>query len=214
MSKKTTKQVSVNATDKLVTPSLPFTITYGAGEDAISIEVKPRLSLMESATFVNSIAAGIINEEKGTVTYGWKEFVIRINTLELYTNLRLPADFDKKYDLVFSTDIIDRIFLEPEFKMDDYKSLLFAAEDQISFEVEKMLSQFKSETQAMIDHINTEGEQIINTFAEFGKAFKDVTPEQIAAIIPKISEMGKLDERSLASAVLDIQSKKDSEGNA
>jgi hypothetical protein len=214
MPKKEIKKISVNQMDKNIPETLPFPVSFGEGEDKIEVICKPRISFTDGLSFVNNVVSAVVDEDLDRVVFSVKEFSIRTNTLEMFTNIRLPENIEKKYDLVFGTKIYEQIVDDINFDGDVYDIFLAAIDEQIAFESQKMLSQFKSETQTMIDHINTEGEQIINTFAEFGKAFKDVTPEQISALIPKIVEMGKIDEKELASAVLDIQSKKDSEENA
>lgn len=209
MSKKI-KEVSINKTDKLVSIPSTFPLDINTGDEIITIEVKPRLTLINNASFVKSIALGIINEDDCEVRYGFKEFTIRINTLEFYTNLRIPEDLDKQYDLAFNTDILDRILTEESFKLDEYNNLLRLADKQIEFEIQKMLSEFKAGTQAYIDKITAEAEQIISMFQSFGKVFENITPEQVAEILPNLAKFGN--EKDLVKAFIDI--KKEDEENA
>lgn len=202
MSKKI-KEVSVNKTDKYFTPSTPVTITLGAGEDAFDVTVKKRLSIEESISFVSALVYGMIDDD--TVTYSIQEYLIRANTLEYFTNIRLPQDIDKKYALVFDSDIVDRVMME--INMELYDDLLTQFDRQLEFEVAKMQNQFKSGTQNYIDRITAEAEQIIEMFQSFGKVFENITPEQVAEILPNLSKFGN--EKDLVKAFIDV--KKDEE---
>lgn len=199
MEKKSTKEVSVNKTDKYVPIVTPATIKLGSGEDEFEVVIKQKLSLEESMSFVNSVVLGMIDDD--IVTYSIKEYLIRVNTLEYFTNIRLPLDLDKKYALVFDSDIMYRI--KDKIDEESYNDLLFSIEKQLAFEIAKMNNQFKSETQNYIEKITSEAEQIIEMFQSFGKVFENITPEQLNTILPNLAKFGN--EKDLVKAFIDAK---------
>jgi hypothetical protein len=205
MAKKSNSKVSVNQIEKLIKPIQPFVVNYEVDNEIIEIEVKPRLSFEDTISFVHSVAESVVQSDAEIVTYSTQDFSIAINTLEFYTNIRIPTNIQAQCDLVYGTDIIKKITSHVSFDKLIYEKLLHSVDKQITYEKETMQNQFKVKTQAYIDQIKSETEEIIETFKGFAEIFNKVDPQQIAQIIPKIANIEKLDEKQLVQAFKEVE---------
>ena len=84
------------------------TLTIGEGESKIDIIVKKKLTLFERADMVNSIVSMVwTQDDNGNETFApyLRKYAYDFNILNYFTNIQLPDDTDKVWDLVDNTDI-------------------------------------------------------------------------------------------------------------
>ena len=84
------------------------TLTIGEGESKIDIIVKKKLTLFERADMVNSIVSMVwTQDDNGNETFApyLRKFAYDFNILNYFTNIQLPDNTDKVWDLVDNTDI-------------------------------------------------------------------------------------------------------------
>lgn len=210
------KKVSINKFEKFISPIVPFSLAF---DEETSILIKPRLNFVESVSFVRSVVDGCIDEIDGTVDYNTKDFLIRVAFFDLFTNVRLPEDYEKKYEFVYGVeidgeDLYERIINHKDFKKDLYENHILAINNQVKFEVSKMQNQFKVETQEFISKIESEAEQVMKIVSSFTDVFKNIEPTQMGKILAKIPEMENFSEKNFASAILEIQNEEKGEVDA
>lgn len=199
---KTKKQhVSVNELDKYISTPSEFIIRLPGDETQTEIKVKSRLSIAEVSDFVNSVISDIFDNESG-FSYYFKDFAIRKNTIAYYTNITVPQNIEKQYELVH-TDILDRIRSEGSFDNDTYETLIASIDKQIEFEKEKYLCELRRETEELIEETKTQGEQLVAVFSQFAKSFENIDPDQMAGLVTKLANMEKLDEKSIVDALVE-----------
>lgn len=199
---KTKKQhVSVNELDKFIFTPSEFIIRLPGDEPQTEVVVKPRLTLAESLDFVNSVISDIFDEESG-FSYYFKDFSIRINTLKYYTNITIPQNLEKQYDLVH-TDLLDRIFSEGTFDNDTYKTLLESLDKQIEFEAQKYQNELRAETRELIEETRMQGEELIKVFSQFAKSFENIDPDQMAGLVTKLANMENINEKAIVDALVE-----------
>lgn len=205
MAKSNKKHVSVNSLDNYISETKTFTVPLPAfGEETpIEITVKPRLTIAESIDFVNNVVSDVVDDDTG-VTYCIKDFSIRLNTLKFYTNITIPQNLDKQYELAYS-DIVMRITHDDEhrFKLDEYENLVSAVDKQIEFEKEKYLCELRRETEELIEETKIQNEQLVAVFSQFAKSFENIDPDQMAGLVTKLANMEKLDEKSIVDALVE-----------
>lgn len=206
MAKSNKKHVSVNSLDTYIPEIKSFTVPLPVyGEEPIEITVKPRLTISESIDFVNSVVSDVVDDTTG-VTYCVKDFSIRKNTLAYYTNITVPQNLEKQYNLAY-TDLLDRIFSEGTFDNDTYKTLLESLDKQIEFEAQKYQNELRAETRELIEETRMQGEELIKVFSQFAKSFENIDPDQMAGLVNRLANMEKLDEKSIVEALVERDDK-------
>ncbi len=86
--------------------SVPVSETEWNG---IKIHIKRILSFREMMEFVQAAAQLCFESETGSFIPEVKGFAIKAFMLEKYTDMDLPAEIDKKYKLIYSTDIVQTV---------------------------------------------------------------------------------------------------------
>lgn len=186
--------------EKLIIP--PSSTTISIGE--VEVEVKSKLSLSEVIAFTESVVNSIVDHESSNVKYDIKDYIIGVNTLAFYTDLRLPKSVEKQYEILTQTDILEQIMDYIDEKQ--YWHILDSIDEQLRFEEAKIQNQFRAETQECIEQVKAEAEVVlkeVNALLVFmQEAFKGVDPEMVSKLLPKFAEMGKPDETKMVDAYL------------
>lgn len=86
--------------------SVPVSETEWNG---IKFHIKRILSFREMMEFVQAAAQLCFESETGSFIPEVKGFAIKAFMLEKYTDMDLPAEIDKKYKLIYSTDIVQTV---------------------------------------------------------------------------------------------------------
>lgn len=107
MAKKTNK-VSVNQFEKaIVKPDIQI-IDIGVDEK-IEVEVKRKLNLDEMLTFVSEVVSFCIDAGDETYIPEAYRFAIRVAVINGYSNLTMPSNIDKQYELAYYTSAFNQI---------------------------------------------------------------------------------------------------------
>ena len=181
---------------QLINVPTPVNITVGD----INFIVKPRLNIGEVGAFVEFAISNTYNKNEEEINYSAKDFAFGLSTIVFYTDLDIPEDVDEQYKILTCTNILDKIKEHIDEKQ--YWHLLDSIDEQLKFEEQKILSQYRFATQEYIEQIKYEASNIISAFIQFAESFKDIDPNAIADIIPKLTAMTKIDEKTLVDAVL------------
>ncbi len=190
------KKVSVNQLDKINIKKEPTAINV----DGVEIIVKHNLSLSEVIAFTKSVVEGIMDLKTDDIEYCYKDFVIAINMLSYYTNIRLPDNLEKQYEFITNSNIVDKV--REKINEVQYWHILDAVDEQIAFEKDKMICQFKAETQNYIEEIKAEAEKIISVFEKYTDIFKNIEPEIITNIIPKLSALDNITKKDIVDTTM------------
>jgi len=195
--------------EKFIKPVDNFTIKYN---NEFEFSVTPRLNLADTVSFVNSIVSELYDSEEELIAYELKDYAIRINTLIYYTDIQLPESLSNKYELVYGTDIVDKIIKDREFNSDVYTQLVNSIDPKIACINEKMQNQFKLGTKEYIDQVTEELKTVVDTFTNFSNTFGDIfnnmSKDELKSLVPKLSAMENFSESNVVKAILAEKKKK------
>lgn len=85
------------------------TVDIPVPDTDIVLKVNRRLGLDKMLAFVNNVVSICFNDD-GDYMPQVHEFVFRVNVLNMYTNLTMPKDINRQYDLCYGTDAYDLVY--------------------------------------------------------------------------------------------------------
>ena len=106
------------------------------GAEGVDIVVQKTISLQEMMQFVVDVVASCVDEAAGTYRPEVLPFAIKAHVLESYTNLSLPTDAKKQYDLVYNTKVVEQVVeqIDPV----QYYEILDAVSSRVAYATRKM----------------------------------------------------------------------------
>ncbi len=177
------KRVSINKLEKYVDDCKMELVPIELGE--LKFDIKPRLKLVEVMEFVSGVVSSCLSEENSDYIPEAKDFSIRVNAFEYYTNLSLPENIDKKYDFVYGSDIFD-IILE-NIDMSQFNEIMKSIDEHIRYTVGMRISDVHKEVNEMYTVLE-------NLQAQFENVFQGINPDELAGFISSISGMNITEE--------------------
>ena len=192
-------KVSIRDWEKATKDNFPASVTeqwFG-----IPITIKYTISLGEMLEFVDGVVASCFDDERGYVPEIWN-FAFYNNILDYYTNITLPEDISKKYELIYGSNIIEFV--------KGYIS------EQQWFDLESSIgSKVKYIRETNIKGIEKEAVRLLDSFEELQKLvssmFEGVSEDDIRKLTQALSKRGALDEEKIVKAILDNQNKAENE---
>ena len=166
------------------------------GVEGVNIVVQRVIPLQEVMQFVVDVVASCVDEAEGKYMPEVLPFAIKAHVLTSYTNLSLPTDVKKQYDLVYNTKVVDQVV--GKIDQVQYLEILDAINSRIKYATRKM-------SNAMVDRIN---EMLVHmkAFADnTEKMFSGVNGEDLASLMQNLARSGGLDEGKLVDAVFAAQ---------
>lgn len=77
----------------------------GEGNDRFEFEAKHHLSIYEVISIVGEVCDGVVDSEMSTYFPELRDYYLRVAVLKNYTNLTLPEEDNRCWDLVYGTPI-------------------------------------------------------------------------------------------------------------
>ena len=151
-----------------------------------SLEVKTRLSLAEVVWFVNQVIKDCFGSDMTEYHPEVKQFAIDRVTIAVYTNVTLPVNMEKQYELIAGTDIIPAI--HQEIDAGQYGDLLDAIDEKID--------SVQDTNTALIERKITE---LASSLDSVGEIFSGISSSDIRRIADAVSS-GQFDESKLVKA--------------
>lgn len=190
------KKISINKFEEAVNNS--YESTHDIEYNGLTVTVKQDLSLKDMMEFVRSVVLSCFDSESSEYIPEIKDFAIRCCIFEYYTNITLPANIEKRYDIVYHSMIIDDI-------MRNINQVQFNA---MTRAIEEKMSHLAN---ANIEMVNREVEKLYVSFDnlqnKFATVFDGVGEEDIRNVIKAFSG-GKIDEEKIVKAYLDSKDAK------
>lgn len=184
------KRISVNVFEKAVLDVYEPTIT--ATWRNIEVSIKRCLSLKDMITFVDGVVKSCFNSD-GEYVPEAKEFGVKYSLIKFYTNIALPQNIGKQYDLLIRSDIAQ--FIVSNIDPVQFSEILNSIEGRIDF--------LKNANAKVInDRINKLFKQIEELGEQFSDIFKDVDATTMKGLLDSIVN-SKLDEEKLIKAHLE-----------
>lgn len=189
MAKKLNK-VSVAAWERIAKECAesPVAVVDWHGEQ---LKVRRRLGLAEMAALVNKVVTDCFGSDLTEYHPEAKRFATARGFLYFYSNITLPVNVSKQYELISSTDIYDTVLRVVD--KEQYTEIMEAIEEKIESLLDyntKMIDKKLSELSEAID--------------QFSSIFEGISSEDLAKISSAMVS-GKLDEEKLMRAYLTEQ---------
>lgn len=185
------KQLSINKWEKLINNPVYEMPLYqnekgSEDEDSPVIKIKRTLSLNEMWLATQEIVRTCCpivdtSEDNGQTEYRElyqpenMSFAMRRVIAAYYTNIRLPKDIDKQYDLCFNTDIIPRV--SNYINTNQLQDIIDGATKQIEYKKQSSLS------------VTNKLENIISTISSALNGLENISKEDIDKIIESMNQL-------------------------
>lgn len=194
------KKISINAFEEAVEKE--YVPTSNVEWRGLTIVVMRRLSLNAMMTFVDSVVKSCFEQDSGTYIPEVKDFAMRSCIIEHYTNISLPSNIERRYELLYRSDIFDAIM--EHIDQLQFNAMIRAIEDKLSH-----LAQ--SNIDAVTKQMNELYASVEKMVERLGSEFDGIDGEQISKIVNAIAD-GQIDERKIVKAI--ISERQDMSGEA
>lgn len=183
------KKISVNELEKAIGDTRP--VQTEIEWNGLKILVKEMLALDEVSDFVNAVTTACFDVDNYTFHPEWRDFVIRVAVVDLYTNLTMPRNPQKVYDILYRTQLFDAIV--ENVNRDQFDDIMRATNEKIRF--------FEHNLTAVA---GTQMVRLANTMEELqsslGSMIDGVGPDDLRNVVNALAN--GMDEQKLAQAVL------------
>ena len=190
MAKAKTKKISITALDKVVKDTyIPVNTIQWNGLD---VQIKRSLTFIEMMEFVDSVVKTCFTAESGMYIPEAKDFAVKSNIVERYTNLSLPNNLDHRYEIIYCTDIIEIVLtcVHPQQFNEIMTSIDAKINNLAQMNVEQVNKQI-ADLYAAFENLQKQIEQM----------FGGVDGEEMVAMMKALTE-GSIDEHKLVEAYL------------
>ena len=186
MAQKKTNKVSVATIEKVMKERFagePKTFDwYG-----VEIEHKENIPMEYAVTFVNNVVDTCFDKD-GNYIPEFKDFLIRSFTVQMYSNVRLPQDLKKQYDILYNSDLYNVLIQHVDIVQ--YDTLLMAIDEKLEY-------RRNADVMTMRMTLNN----LIAQFQNFGEQLNQVEIEDVKNIAEAINGVD-LDEEKFVDAIL------------
>lgn len=186
MAQKKTNKVSVATIEKVMKERFteePKTFDwYG-----VEIEYKENIPMEYAVTFVNNVVDTCFDKD-GNYIPEFKVFLIRSFTVQMYSNVRLPQDLKKQYDILYNSDLYNVLIQHVDIVQ--YDTLLMAIDEKLEY-------RRNADVMTMRMTLNN----LIAQFQNFEEQLNQVEIEDVRNIAEAINGVD-LDEEKFVDAIL------------
>lgn len=192
-------KISVSSTEKVMKENYTPVVTedwYGN-----ELTIKTMLSLREMFEFVKVVVDGCFNQDTHEYLPEVKEFVLRASIVEYYTNVRMPDNLERRYAILYGTDLVD--FIIARINKCQFDDMTVAIE-------KKIRNRVRSNEEMVSRQFITLGGRIDEIMSRFEEIFSGVTKEEITGFLSAVSN-GQIDEEKIVKLSLEQSHKENAE---
>lgn len=145
----------------------------------VEIEYKEVLTMVEMKAFVDGVVDASFDND-GDYMPEFTDWLIRTNMIQLYTNVRMPQNIEKQYDILYRTDLYEQIAGLVDQRQ--YAKIMDAIEQKLEY-------RRNSDVTAM--RVQLSG--LIQQFESMGQDLMQFTPEDVENLegaLEKMKEAG------------------------
>lgn len=183
------KKISINEFEKAIESDCVHAVD--AEWRGVSIHINTILSFAKALEFSNMVTEMCFASDTGEFIPEAQDFAIRCAIIQFYTNLTMPANLERKHEMVYGTDIIQ--FVVEYIDKNQFHPLLSAIDKKIDIRVK-----------ANIEALNAKMAEVAAGFEtleqKLGEIFGDIDGETVNKIAGAIAN-GNFDEDKLVEAV-------------
>ena len=141
----------------------------------VEIEYKEILTMVEMKAFVDGVVDASFDND-GDYMPEFTDWLIRTNMIQLYTNVRMPQNIEKQYDILYRTDLYEQIAGLVDQRQ--YAKIMEAIEDKLAY-------RRNSDVTAM--RVQLSG--LIQQFESMGQDLMQFTPEEVQNLEEAVEKM-------------------------
>lgn len=123
------KMVSVNAIESVM--KTEFANEVEVTWHGVDIVIQKTIGMVQAFEFVNQSVNSCFADADGAYMPEMKDFVIRACLVEKYTNIRLPENSEKLYELLYKTDLCGVVCANID--KDQFDALVEAINDKLDY---------------------------------------------------------------------------------
>lgn len=187
------KKISVSELEKAIGDVRP--IQTEIEWNGLKILVNDMISLEDMSDFVNSVTASCFRTEDFSFIPEWKDFTTRVAVIDLYTNITLPRNPQKIYDILYNTQLFDAVV--ENINQGQFEDILRAINEKIRFHERNLTAIAGMQMVSLADSV----QKLQSTL---GSMVEGIGPDDLRTVV-KALENG-MDEQKLAQAVLQERS--------
>lgn len=185
-----TKRISAAAFDKIMRDT--GTAVKNVEWNGIEITIRRTLSLKDMLTFVDSVTKSCFLDENNSYMPELKVFAIKCCVLELYANFALPANVERRYNLIYNTDAFDVVLQHINIKQ--LNEIIDAISDKTDNMAHENVEAMRKQIYDMYSSLNDLQKQLSDVFS-------DINAKDVSRFIGAVAE-GRLDEEKLVQAYM------------
>lgn len=182
MAKKKIQKISVNAMDEIMKR---FETVETVEWNGLQVVIKKNLSLEEMMTFANSVVKSCFDQASGAYMPEVKDFAIRANVLDMYTNFTLPKDLSKQYDMVIRSGAVEMVLNYINYAQ--FNELVKAIDSKLQNTADANIQAFITK----LDNVTT---AFSDMQTEMEKMFSGVDTEDIGKLVGAIANGDNIEE--------------------
>lgn len=196
MAKKKIQKISVNAMDEIMKR---FDTVETIEWNGLQVVIKKNLSLEEMMTFANSVVKSCFDQASGAYMPEVKDFAIRANVLDMYTNFTMPKDLSKQYDMVIWSGAVEMVLNYINYAQ--FNELVKAIDSKLQNTADANIQAFITK----LDNVTT---AFSDMQTEMEKMFSGVDTEDIGKLVGAIAN-GNNTEEGIVKSYLELVKKDD-----
>lgn len=194
MAKKKIQKISVNAMDEIMKR---FETAETVEWNGLQVIIKKNLSLEDMMTFANSVVKSCFDQASGAYMPEVKDFAIRANVLDMYTNFTLPKDLGKQYDMVIQSGAVEMVLNYINYAQ--FNELVKAIDSKLQNTADANIQAFITK----LDNVTT---AFSDMQTEMEKMFSGVDSEDIGKLVGAIAN-GDNTEEGIVKSYLELVKK-------
>ncbi len=193
---KKSKKISVNTLENITNEDYtPVTTVDWHGAE---LAVKKTLSLGEMMAFVDLCVGACFKDDDGSYMPEKLHFAIKNCVVGMYTNVSLPENIEKRYDLIYRSDLIPTVMLYIDIQQFD--EICEAIHTRVEYRANANIK----EMTRRVDELYTALEDLS---AQFEKILSGINPDDMKALMGALSN-GGLSEEKLVRAYMSQKKEK------
>lgn len=195
---KNTKRISINELDKAIAESQTNREDNVITESwfGIDVTITRSIGLKSMMEFVDEVVDGCFSKD-GEFIPEVIDFLIKNSLITRYTNITLPSNIERKYEIIYNTTLIE--FLFNHINLEQYKEIYTS----IATKIDYMCDNNTAANQKKIDELISAFENLNNQMVNM---FSDISSNDVAKLIGAVGS-GKFDENKIVEAYINQKSK-------
>ena len=196
MAKKKIKRISVNEMDEILSR---YTNTEIVQWNGLEVQIMKSLSLEDMLAFADSVIKSCFDQDTGAYLPEVKDFIIRCNVIERYSNFSMPSKLERKYDMAVRSGAYEMILNHIDIAQ--FTELMRAIEAKL-----------QNAADANVQMVFMKFNDVVSSFEvlqqKVDALFSGVDAADIGKLIGAISESG-ISEEKVVQAYIAENTKKD-----